>query len=147
MKDSEFKALNHLVGHGNVIATRGQEVADGYKPDATVINAAGSIVYILESEQKTDRKAFLGDVLKAEYLSDRNNISPELIIVMRTFKNTTVRQISDHIRPYKLWLSEKNGGALNLSGIHILSDREYSQSIDTGVIIGSEEFKLLGVIV
>ena len=90
MKDSEFKALNHLIGHGNVIATRGQQVADGYKPDATVINAAGSIVYILESEQKTDRKAFLGDVLKAEYLSDRQNITPELIIVMRIFKNTTV---------------------------------------------------------
>lgn len=60
MKDAEFKALNHPVGN-NIIVTRGTAVAAGYKPDITITDTNGQLRYILESEQKKDRKAFLGD--------------------------------------------------------------------------------------
>ena len=65
MKDSEFKGLGHLVGD-LIISSRGTEVARGYKPDVTIVDRSGQVMFILECEQKTDRKAFLGGFIKAE---------------------------------------------------------------------------------
>jgi len=143
MKDSEFKALNHPVGK-NVIASTGSAVSTGYKPDVTVKDAAGELKFIIESEQKTDRKAFLGDLLKAEVHSEQQKAHPELIIVMQPFDNTTTKQIADHLRPYKQWLAVKSGGKLNLSDVHVLSDVEYQEAIDAGEILGSLSFKNRG---
>ena len=58
MKDSEFKNLSHPIGV-NKIDTRGKLCPNGYKPDVTVKDPDGRLVFIIESEQKTDRKAFL----------------------------------------------------------------------------------------
>ncbi len=146
MKDSGFKSLNHQIGV-NVIASKGTQVAKGYKPDITIKNSQGQTTFILESEQKTDRKAFLGDLLKAEKYSEEQAASPELIIVMQPFENTTTLQITDHIRPYAQWLSGLKNGKMALSSIQVLSDDEYLDSIASGEIIGSEVFKKRGHIV
>lgn len=147
MKDSDFKALNHPIGKANTIASTGQEVSKGYRPDITVKDPSGLPVFILESEQKTDRKAFLGDLVKAEMYSQKEKCTPELIIVMRVFNNTTTKQISEHIRHYSDWLAGKNGGTLNLSEIHVLSDTEYLAAISAAEVLGSTEFKKRGHVV
>ena len=146
MEDADFKALNHPIGT-NVVASTGTAVSPGYKPDVTVKDSQGTIRFILESEQKTDRKAFLGDLLKAEMHSEQQKAAPELIIVMQQYGNTTTKQIADHIRPYKLWLAQKKGGVLSLSAIHVLSDAEYLQAIAAGDQLGSQAFKSRGHIV
>jgi hypothetical protein len=146
MKDAVFKALRHPVG-ASTIASFGSTVSSGYKPDITVKDAAGTLQFILESEQKTDRKAFLGDLLKAEMYAESQEAHPELIIVIQSFNNTTTKQIADHIRPYLHWLRLKNGGALSLSAVQVLSDVEYLAAIAAGELLGSSAFKNRGYIV
>jgi hypothetical protein len=149
VKDSQFKALQHPVG-SNRIASRGSQVSPGYRPDITVRRPdgdPGSLIFIIESEQKTDRKAFLGDLLKAEVYAEAQDASPELIIVMQSFANTTTQQIADHLRPYKAWLTAKKGGRLHLSGIHVLTDAEYQEAISAGAVLGSEAFKSRGFLI
>jgi hypothetical protein len=143
VKDSDFKALHHPIG-AHIIASSGSAVSTGYKPDITVKDTEGILKFILESEQKTDRKAFLGDLLKAEMYSEQQKANPELIIVMQIFGNTTTKQIADHLRPYKQWLAMKKGGSLNLSAIHVLSDKEYEDAIAAGELLGSSAFKSRG---
>ncbi len=147
MKDKEFKELKHQVGNGNKISTQGEEISKGYKPDITVEDKNGNLLYILECENKTDRKAFLGAFLKAEMHSDTKKQRPELIIVMHEKDNTSTKQIADHIRPYKCWLQSKNNGKLSLSDIHVLSDEEYQTSILNSETLGSQAFKNHGHIV
>ena len=144
MKNATFKACKHQVGKGNVIAPIGKAVSKGYKPDVTVKDAKGNLLYILECEQKTDRKAFLGDFIKAEFHAEHKKQHPELIIVMQVFNNTTTKQIAAHLRPYIKWLKSKGSGQLSLSAVQVLSDKEYAQSISDRETLGSEAFKKLG---
>jgi hypothetical protein len=143
MKDSDFKNAAHPIGN-LVIATRGSAVSKGYKPDVTVKNSQGQLKFILESEQKTDRKAFLGDLLKAEMHAEQQGEYPELVIVMQPSGNTTTQQIADHMRPYKQWLENKKGGVLNVSTVQVLSDTEYLDAIAAGEQLGSATFKIRG---
>lgn len=140
MKDSDFKALQHCVG-ANRIASRGTEVAAGYKPDITVNDANGRLVFILESEQKTDRKAFLGDLVKAEKYAEERQARPTLVVVMQCFDNTTVQQIADHLRPYANWLARRNGGALTLAKVLVISDDEYLKSVQANEPLASGQFQ------
>ena len=144
MQDATFKACKHQVGKGNVIATRGKAVSKGYKPDVTVEDAEGNLLYILECEQKTDRKAFLGDFIKAEFHAEDKKQHPRLIIVMREEGNTTTKQIFNHLLPYIEWLKSKGGGQLSLSAVQVLSDKKYEQSILAHETLGSEAFKKRG---
>jgi hypothetical protein len=140
MKDADFKNLKHQIGTTNRIASTGESVATGYKPDITVKDSNGVLKFILESEQKTDRKAFLGDLLKAEMYSEQQNAAPVLIIVMQEQPNTTTKQIADHIKPYKQWLAQKFGGKLSLSAVYVLSDTQYEESINAKEILGAQAF-------
>ena len=146
MLDAIFKTLNHLVGD-HVIATSGTQVAEGYKPDLTLRDNHGTLTFIFESERKTDRKAFLGAVIKAEMYAEQEHAHPEFIIVMRPADNTTTKQIAEHLRPYVRWLATLKGGALNLSVVHILSDVEYRATIEAGDPPGTPEFKRRGYVI
>ncbi len=139
MNDAKFKALSHPIGN-NKVATRGTAVATGYKPDITVRDEEGNLTYILESEQKTDRKAFLGDLLKAEMYAEQQQAKPALVIVMQPQDNTTTQQIATHLSPYIKWLARKQGGNLNLTHIHILSDADYTQAIAAQEYLDSAAF-------
>jgi hypothetical protein len=144
MKDSEFKKLPHVVGQGQ-IDTRGSAVHKGYKPDVTVVDGNNNLTFILESERKTDRKAFLGDVVKAQKYAEECNASPALIIVMHPQPNTTARQIAEHLHPYVTWLKSHLEGGLRLSGILVISDAEYQASIEANELLGSETLIRRGV--
>jgi len=143
MLDKEFKKLTHCTGSDHV-ATRGTEVAPGYMPDITVCDASGKLTFILESESKTDRKAFLGDLIKAEMYAEEKEADPVLIIVMRQFSNTTSKQIADHLLRYVKWLAKKQGGRLKLSGVQVLYDSEYQESNERGEPLASNAFKARG---
>ncbi len=139
MKNSEFRSMNHQVGNYE-IATNGSQVSQGYKPDITIKNSNGETIYILESEQKTDRKAFIGDVIKAEKYAQEYNFSPVLVIVMKEFNNTTVKQIADHLKPYVTWLSHIISDGLKLKKVIIISDNCYKKSVGQQEVICSENF-------
>lgn len=144
MEDKEFKYLEHQIGKGNKIAARGKAVSKGYKPDVTVADAKGNLLYILECEQKTDRKAFFGDFIKAEFHAEHKRQKPALIIVMQECNNTTTEQIAAHLRPYIEWLKSKGGGQLSLPAVRALSDKERKKSISAGESLGSPAFKKRG---
>ena len=146
MKDSDFKRLDHQIGTLQ-IGSCGSAVSAGYKPDVTVVDATGKLMFILESEQKTDRKAFLGDVLKAEKYSEECNATPMLVIVMQQQSNTTVKQIAEHILPYIAWLKGRLNGGMKLSGLLVISDTEYLASVNIKELLGSAAFLKRGVAV
>mgnify|MGYP001278466454 CR=1 FL=1 len=146
MKDSDFKQLAHQIGALR-IGSSGSQVSAGYKPDITIVDASGKVMFILESEQKTDRKAFLGDVLKAEKYSEECNATPTLVIVMQQQSNTTVKQIANHIHLYISWLRMRVNGGMRLAGLLVISDTEYLASVQAREIIGSSAFRARGVTV
>jgi hypothetical protein len=139
MNDSDFKRLPHCVGN-NRISSRGEEVAAGYKPDLTVTDTKGQLVFIVECERKTDRKAFLGALVKAEKYAEDCHASPVLVIVMHPFKNTTVEQIANHLAPYKRWLDGLRDGVPHLRALIVISDKEYKKSAQAKEVIASGQF-------
>src|SRR3546814_8492579 len=62
----------------------------------SVRDASGALAFILEAEQKTYRKAFLGDLIKAEMYAEQEGANPTLLIVMQPQPNTTTEQIANH---------------------------------------------------
>lgn len=143
MNDAKFKALLHPTGNDRVV-TRGEAVSAGYKPDITIRDVEERLTFILKCEQKTDRKAFLGALLKAELYAEQQCARPTLVIVMQPQGNTTTQQISNHIRPYIWWLAGKQGGRMNLACVHIMSDAEYETAIVEGEQLASTAFQQRG---
>lgn len=141
MRDREFKQLRHCVGN-NRVATRGKKVAPGYFPDMTVRDPKGHLLFIVEHESKTDRKALLGDVVKAEWFAEKENATPTLIIVMKRSNNATVKQIGNHLPLYSTWLAKLKGGRMSLSAIRIMEHEDYSQSLENKEEMGSPAFDL-----
>jgi hypothetical protein len=95
----------------------------------------------MESEQKTDRKAFLGTFIKAEKYSEDRQESPILIVVMQCFDNTTEQQIANHISPYACWLGKLKNKGLNLKEIFVISDEKYKCSVDADELLDSQAFR------
>jgi len=139
MRDSEFKELRHVTGSLR-IHSRGTEIAPGYKPDLTLVDNLGKVQFILECEQKTDRKAFIGDFIKAEMFSEENDHHPALIIVMQEQDNTKVRHISRHLQPYVSWLTKLRRAPLNVPLLLVMSDIQYMASLEQSEQIGSSQF-------
>ena len=139
MKDSDFNYLGHLLGD-LMIESRGTEVAPGYKPDLTIVDRAGQLMFIVECENKTDRKAFLGDLIKAEKYAEDRKASPTLVIVMEAAPNTTVDQIAKHLKPYAAWLDGLKPQGLNLAEVLVISDDQYLSSVRSNEILGSAAF-------
>lgn len=127
MKDSKFKSAIKF-HYSNLNCKIGEKIDDGYMPDAVVLTENGECL-IFESEQKTDRKAFLGSFMKAEIYAEKNQINHHLIIVMREYKNTTVSQVARHLTPYVEWLSNLKSGTLSLKTIQIISDSDFIKLI------------------
>ncbi len=144
MTDDIFKSLRHCLGDCYV-ASCGGVVCKGYKPDLTACDSNNELAFIFECEQKTDRKAFLGTLVKAEKYAEDCAAHPILIIVMQEFSNTTLRQIAGNLKPYASWLARLKGGNLNLADILLISDQEYLRSIQADELIASPAFRLRSV--
>lgn len=139
MKDKEFKDFDHIINSEHIITTRGKRLKGGYSPDVSISNKNDNIIYILESERKSDRKAFIGTLIKAVYFCEQNNHTSTLIIIMRETSNqTTVKQISLHLKDYYTWI--QNLGASKLKEVLIMSDDAYKASNEAKEEIGSTKF-------
>lgn len=117
MKDYQFKRLNHKYLNFKVTA-RGQQLVQGYQPDV-VLNRNNEYL-ILECENGTSRKHFLGGLIKAaKFLS--GNKSGILVFVILVKPNTNEIQLSNHLKPYLDWVKPLT----NLRDIYVISVENY----------------------
>ena len=100
MKDNAFKKLEHHADEFNIV-TRGTVVSVGYKPDCMLQN--GNQYIILESETGTNRKMFLGGMIKASMFL-RNEKTGRLAFVIKEHTNTKDFQIANHLKIYYEWI-------------------------------------------
>jgi len=133
MDNSEFMSLHHAVGECR-IASRGTEVAPGYKPDLTVVDPGGQLAFIVECEQTTNRKVFVGDLTKAANHADGCGARPVLVIVLKEQPNTTVSQIAKHLAPFARRES-------SLVDVFVISDQAYRRSVECHEVLKSPEFR------
>ena len=141
MLDSEFKSFDHKLAQGDVIASRGTNIASNgnYRPDIAVRNSSGAIHIILESERKSERKAFIGAMVHAaKYAADANSKITLVFVMKETGNQTTVAQVSANIRPYFRWLLTL--GAKQLHRVLLISDVGYDASANEGEEILSAQF-------
>ena len=140
MNDAFFKSLSHCLGIYR-IASCGNLVCKGYKPDLTVCNSDNQLVLIFECEQKTDRKAFLGDFVKAEkYAADCGALIPLYYRDAGIPEYDRAAKWAYNLRPYADWLGRLKGGSLNLADVLLISDREYLCSVEANELPASAEF-------
>jgi len=141
MKDRDFKALSHVIPEGWRIRTKGEELSQGYKPDLSVENSSRKVALICECEINTNRKAFLGDLFKAERYYDEEKLKGTLLIVLKEQDNTLVDQIAEHISPYLKWLKTTRLSRNGVEQVLIITDRDYQESNRKNETILSPEFK------
>jgi hypothetical protein len=138
--EATFKSLPHYLGSYH-FSSYGNEVSKGYKPDFTISDSRNQLVFIIEVENKTDRKAVIGDLVKAEKHAEDCGAHPVLVIVMREHgTQTTVKQIANQLMTYATWLDGLKSGRLNLADVLVLSDEEYQRSIEAHELLGSPQF-------
>lgn len=141
MLDSDFKNFPHNLAQGDVIASRGSNIANNgnYRPDIAIKNSFGAIHLILESERKSERKAFIGALVHAAKYAEDSNTPITLVFVMKeTGNQTTVAQVSANIRPYYQWLHTL--GATQLKRVLLISDNEYDESTNVNEVLLSTQF-------
>jgi hypothetical protein len=139
--DSEFKNFHHKLAQGDAIASRGTNIVSSgnYRPDIAIKNSSGAIHLILESERKSERKAFIGALVHAtKYASDSNKPITLVFIMKETGNQTTVAQVSANIRPYYQWLHTL--GATHLNRVLFISDVEYDNSANANEVLLSPQF-------
>lgn len=139
MRDTEFKNFNHRLPEGSLILSTGQNLIDGYRPDISIQNSDGDVHVILESERKSERKAFIGAMVKASHFAYDTKIPVTLIFIMKeTGNQTTIGQVSANIRPHFEWLVKL--GAKQLQRIIFISDNAYIASANNDEAILSAAF-------
>lgn len=141
MLDSEFKSFPHRLAQGDAIASRGTNIVNigNYRPDIAIKNSSGEIHLILESERKSERKAFIGALVHAaKYASDSNRPITLVFVMKETGNQTTVAQVSANIRPYYQWLHTL--GAIQLNRVLFISDTEYDNSASANEVLMSAQF-------
>lgn len=117
IKDREFKKLLHEC-KGYSMHSNGNAVEEGYKPDYTM--RMGNDFIILESENSSSRKTFVGGMLKAaHFLQGERTGSLVFVIVPR--RNTKAMTIALHLKKYFSWISEKT----NLKEIYVIEASHY----------------------
>lgn len=139
MLDSEFKDFAHRIPDNSRILSNGQDLVPGYRPDISIQDNNDEVYLILESERKSERKAFIGAMVKASHFAYDNNSPITLIFVMKeTGNQTTVNQISSNLKPYFDWLYQL--GATQLNRVCFISHPAYEESANNNEILLSEEF-------
>lgn len=117
ISDREFKMLSHFCP-GYSMYTNGAELLPGYKPDY-VLNKDNDYV-ILESENTSSRKLFIGGLIKAAHFTQLERTG-KLVFVMVPKENTTAKSITEQLRTYFNWVKDKT----NLSEIYVIEANSY----------------------
>ena len=115
--DGDFKKLSHSC-HSFKIFTNGQELGVGYKPDCVLMKEKEYI--ILECETKTDRKAYLGAMIKAAHFL-RGKRQGTMVFVIMESENTTAKAIANHLSIYLKWIHSKT----NLRNVYVIATHHY----------------------
>jgi len=115
--DKQFKKLLHS-SKGYDSHLNGQEIEPGYKPDFVL--RKGNNFLILESENSSSRKTFVGGMVKAaHYLQGERK--GKLVFVLVPKKNTTAKAIAKHLIPYFNWIKDKT----NLREVYVIEAGQY----------------------
>lgn len=118
--DKQFKSLKHSF-KGFDLFLNGQSLEKGYKPDY-VLKKQNEFI-ILESENSSSRKTFVGGLIKAaHFLIDQKKGMLIFIIVPK--KNTTADAIAKHLKPYLKWIRPNT----NLRNVFVIEDCKYLQN-------------------
>lgn len=136
ISDKDFKSLKHK-SKGYDVFLQGGDAESGYRPDY-VLKRDNEYI-ILESENATSRKTFVGGMLKAAHFLTGSNFGI-LIYVITPKKNTKVSSIKEQIRIYFDYIRE----ITNLQKIYVIEADRYIMNGDA-ISIDSEEFKKLSV--
>lgn len=80
----------------------------------------GESYIILESENSSSRKTFVGGMIKAAHFlqGDKNGM---LVFVIVPKPNTTAFVIAEHLKPYLQWISNTS----NLKDVYIIDAKHY----------------------
>lgn len=112
-----FKSLEH--SHADFESFHnGQVLESGYKPDCVLRN--GNEYIILESENSSSRKTYVGGMIKAAHFLQNDRFG-KLVFVIVPKKNTRAATIANHLRPYLIWLGEKT----NLRDDYVIEAGKY----------------------
>lgn len=115
--DRKFKSLNHnFKGFDKFLS--GESIEVGYKPDFVL--KKGNDYIILESENSSSRKTFVGGMIKAAHFLQNERIG-FLVFVMVPKKNTTSSSIAKHLKPYLEWIQ----GKTNLIKVFVIEAPKY----------------------
>lgn len=136
INDKDFKSLKHEC-KGYDVFLQGGDAESGYRPDY-VLKRDNEYI-ILESENATSRKTFIGGMLKAAHFLTGSNFGI-LIYVITPKKNTKVSSIKHQIKTYFDYIRE----ITNLRKIYVIEADKYVMNGDA-ISIDSEEFKKLSV--
>lgn len=115
--DKVFKSLLHSY-LDCAIFSKGREVEKGYKPDF-VLNKDNDFI-ILESENSSSRKTFVGGLIKASHFitGDRQGI---LIFVIVPKENTKAESIAIHLKKYFEFITPIS----NIRNVYVIEADKY----------------------
>ena len=117
ISDRVFKSLKHKYKDYEVF-TKGEEVEKGYKPDFVLCKTNNYV--ILESENSSSRKTFVGGLLKASHFL-RFEKTGILIFVILPKKNTRAQSIARHLLNYFTFIKPLT----NLSKVYVIEAEKY----------------------
>ncbi|MFX1708107.1 hypothetical protein PV783_29355 [Chitinophaga sp. CC14] len=129
--DKLFKSLAHSC-EGYEKFLNGNTIEPGYKPDYVL--RKGTDFIILESENSSSRKTFVGGLIKAAHFlqGERTGI---LVFIIVPKVNAKASTIASHLGTYFSWVKEKT----NLRSVLVIeAGHYYNESIV--LKIGDDEF-------
>lgn len=120
--DKIFKSLGHTY-EGYSKHLNGQALEPGYKPDFVLRKSSDYI--ILESENSSSRKTFVGGMMKAAHYF-QNDRTGKLIFVIVPKENTSAFSIAKHLGQYLKWIECKT----NLRDVFVIeADLYYGSNV------------------
>ena len=130
--DKKFKELNHTFkGYTKYLC--GQSLEPGYKPDYVL--KKGNEYLILESENSSSRKTFVGGMIKAAHFL-QNKKRGILIFVIVPKVNTKASSIAAHLKTYFTWIKPHT----NLKSVYVIEASHYFKD-DVLLDLICEDFK------
>ena len=134
--DKIFKSIEHYCD-GFKKYSDGQQVEPGYKPDYVLVKDDNFV--ILESENSSSRKMYVGGMIKAAHFL-RNNRTGILVFVIRPKNNTKVSSIANHLTRYFEWIKDKT----NLKSVYVIDAAKYFSN-NVVLRIGDKDFSKLAL--
>jgi len=129
--DKIFKSLTHSCGNYET-HLHGQTLDEGYRPDYVLKKESDFI--ILESENSSSRKTFVGGMMKAAHFLQGERTGRLIFIIVRK-KNTKPETIALHLRKYLHWIQRLS----NLKEVYVIETSDYCSN-EMVIKIDSKEF-------